>query len=343
MTDQTVRHTLAVDGGLELTCSTRGATVCRLRVPFNGEVFDTVLSYPTPGDYESDTFYVGAMCGRYAGRIGNAMFTLNEQVHRINTAPNQRHALHGGAEGFNQRQWVVEPPGSAHLTPSLAFTLHSADGDQGFPGNLTARVTYQIVGKRTLLIDVTATCDQDTILNLVNHAYFNLNQNNAPIDNHRVQILADAVTVSDASGIPTGTLTQVADGPLDLRAAIDSGLGESPAGRALGDRQFDHNFVLSKPPGTMGLAAVVGVPEHGLALAVHSTLPGLQCYTGDQLHGLLKARSGLCLEAQQFPDAPNQSAFPRAVLRQGETFRSRTAYAFGALDDIVELASLSAT
>lgn len=316
-------HTLSIGEGCELTANTRGAALVSLRVPFEGRLYQPLLSYQDPARYETDAFYMGAMCGRYAGRIAGAAFNLDGKPYTIDTPPGSSHALHGGTEGFNQRIWSVS---DQVATTGLKFALHSPHGDQGFPGNLTATVTYWFYGERALVVDVEARADQDTVLNLVNHAYFNLNDDSAPIDNHRLRVVAEDITELNEELIPTGRLTSVSGTEFELNGR-----------EKLRSLALDQNYVLSKADGKLGLAAVLQVDEHDFALAVHTTLPGLQVYTGDQLDGTLKPRAGLCLEAQQFPDAPNQPNFPSSRLRRGDTFQARTVYAFGRLDDVLDI------
>ncbi|MFK8029368.1 MAG: aldose epimerase family protein [Gammaproteobacteria bacterium] len=331
--------TLGRPGELQLTCSSLGARIVGLRVPVETGALDVVVGYSDQADYEHDKYYVGALCGRYAGRIGNGTFDLNGVTYSLSKSSSERHALHGGIEGFNTRPWSLVKTNSAK---SLVYTLKSPDGDQGYPGDLDVRVTYTLRKNHQLVIDVEARSSSDTVVNLVSHAYFNLNASDgisrSSIDNHCVTLYANAITELDDENLPTGKITNVADTRFDLRPTPANGGQPIPRyNQPLRTHVFDQNFVLDMHEGVLKLAAVASVPEHPVALAVYTTLPGLQLYTGDYLAGALAPRTGLCFEAQRFPDSPNQPLFPSAVLKAGDIYRSRTIYAFGALDDILSI------
>ncbi len=313
---------------LQLTCSELGASILSLRVPHKGDFLDVVTGYSELQDYLGDPYYMGAMCGRYAGRLNNATFALNGSKYSIESPNPGEHALHGGARGFNTCIWKHASSSENELT----YSLNSPDGDQGFPGRLDVNVTYAIEHKTCLAVSVVATCDRDTVVNLVNHAYFNLNELDDPIDNHCVTIAADAYTPLDSRGIPTGVIASVSGSRYDLRSSHSR--SDQGKNRRIGIAQYDQNYVLGDSNGDLRLAALVSVEDHSVSLAVHTTLPGLQFYTGDQLGGVFEPRAGLCLEAQHFPDAPNQPNFPSTVLHAGSRYRSKTVYAFGDLNDI---------
>ena len=243
------------------------------------------------------------------------------------TANEGTNSLHGGAEGFHQKLWRFACRGN-----SVAFSLESPDGEEGFPGNLRVEVTYTLENA-ALTIDYRAVSDKTTVVNLTNHTYFNLaGHDSGPVDGQILTLVADRYTPCGPGNIPTGVLASVAGTPLDLRSPAR--LGDRLDHPFLaGTRGFDHNFVLRSP--ATGPAAVLSSPETGVALELETTLPGVQVYTagflgerrgkGGALYG---PRHAVCLETQYFPDSVNQPSFPSPVLRAGETYRQRTVYRF---------------
>jgi aldose 1-epimerase len=296
-----------------------GARLTRLQAPDrDGRLGDVVLGHDTLQPYLSDPAYMGCTVGRFANRIAGARFVLDGQTFTLsaNDGPN---ALHGGRHGFNRKLWEHRLCENA-----VEFTLRSADGDEGYPGNMTATVVYGMEDD-ALRIHVQATCDRATVVNLVNHAYFNLS-GDATVDEHVVTIHADRVTVMGAGNVPTGEIVDVAGTACDFRAP-----------RAIGEagRIFDQNFVL-RPSADVRLAAEVADPRSGRHLQVWTDRPALQFYTGQFLDGTRVGHGGLvhapfsgfCLEAQAFPDAPNHAHFPSTVLRPNECLQFTTIYRF---------------
>lgn len=309
-----------------------GATIQSIRVPASGGFVDAVLGYKNPQDYQQDTFYMGSTQGRFANRIENARLNLEGRMYQLQETPGQGgHCLHGGSTGFSQRIWQ-DQPAPAQPAPggqSLSFTLQSDNGDQGYPGKVTATVTYSLLEDFKLAIDVHATTESTTVVNLVNHAYFNLNNDDSPIDNHHVLIDADRFTPLKDNMIPTGEKRSVAGTDFDFRQAVRISSRSNLENKQLRiGKGYDHNFILNKPGGDAQIAANVWSPQSGLALNIYTTQPGLQLYTGQYLDQPFQPRSGLCLEAQGFPNAPNTPGFPDAVLRPGETYHHRTIYEF---------------
>lgn len=307
-----------------------GAAVRSLWVPDkNGTPVDVVLGYESLEEYRELDGCLGGTLGRCANRVGGARFSTGGREYRL--TPNEgKNTLHGGAVGFHKRLWDWEA-GEDRVT----FSLLSPDGEEGFPGNLRAQVTYTLA-EDALVMDYRAESDRDTIVNLSGHSYFNLaGQAGGPVEDHLLTLHAESYTPAGPDNIPLGVLAPVAGTPLDFRAAAPLGerLGDSFLARTQG---FDHNLVLEgghtlepKP------AAEVRCPRTGIALEVRTTLPGVQLYTA----GFLTSRRGkagavyaaghaLCLEAQHFPDAVNHPAFPSPVLRAGEEYRERTVYRF---------------
>jgi len=269
--------------------------------------------------YVADTAHLGAVVGRVANRIGGGRFVLDGHTVRlsVNNGPN---TLHGGEIGFDRAVWQAEADGHGVL-----FRHVSPDGDQGFPGRLTATVRYEVDGD-ALTLDYTATSDAPTVVGLSNHAYFNLD-GSADILGHGVQIAAERFTEVDESLIPTGDLPPVAGTPLDFRTPhlVGARIGaDHPQLRRA--RGYDHNFVLADAPRDVP-AFAARVEAGGVSMEVHTTEPGVQFYSGNFLPDAgLPLRAALCLETQHFPDAPNHAAFPSIILRPGETRTSRTVY-----------------
>ena len=321
---------------LELDVIAYGARVVALRTPDRrGDKADVVLGYGDLPPYVQDRkSYFGCVAGRYANRLAGGRFTLEGAEYRV-PANDGANALHGGAEGFDRRLWSV-----AEIEGGVEFTLVSPDGDQGFPGELTASVRYTLAGDAVRL-DYAARTSKPTVLNLTNHAYFNLAGEGAgTVLNHDVQIMAEAFTPVNVALIPTGELALVAGTPFDFLSPRRIGERIDETHEQLERaRGYDHNWVLGGQPGALRPCATVTDAESGRTLRVETTEPGVQFYSGNFLDGTrtgksgkaYKPREGFCLETQHFPDSPHQDHFPSTVLRPGETYASTTAWTFGVL------------
>ncbi|MEW1955492.1 aldose epimerase family protein [Terrabacter sp. NPDC080008] len=319
-----------VTEGLLLEVVTAGAAIRRLVVTDDTGETNVVLGHADPMTYAVDGGYLGATIGRFGNRIAGARFTLDGTTHVL-AANENGNALHGGLEGFDRREWTVLDRGPQHVR----LALHSADGDQGFPGALDATVTYS-VQPGAVRIDYTATADRDTVVNLTNHTYFNLDgEGSGPVDAHELRLSADAFTPTDAQLLPTGELRDVTGTAFDLRRATR--LGEVLAAddeQLVFGQGLDHNFVVSGV-GARHVASLRGAS--GRTLELHSDQPGVQVYTGAHFDGTVTGtsgtaygpRAGIALETQGFPDAPNQPAFPSTVLRAGEVHSSTTTWRLG--------------
>ncbi len=299
-----------------------GAVIRDLQIPLrDGSLQGVVLGFDTFAPYPSRSPYFGALVGRYANRIANGRFVLDGNDIQLDRNENVQ-TLHGGSNGVSQRRWTM----TTWSRSSVTLALHLPDGDQGFPGNMDIRCTYGFVGDTTLAVDIHAVSDAATVVNFAQHSYFNLD-GASDIRNHRLRILADAYTPVGDNLIPTGEVAAVDTTAYDFRLPRRIGThGSTP---------YDHNFVLSEPvsDGMRFAASLVG--GNGLALHVHTNEPGLQFYDGAMippLTGLGGRRygphAGLCLEAQHFPDSPNQPHFPTTVLRPGRTYHQRTEFRF---------------
>jgi aldose 1-epimerase len=326
------------NAGVTAEIITYGARLTSLRVPDRaGEFANVVLGYASLAEYLADDASYGAIVGRYANRIAGGRFAIDGTVHRLalNNGPN---SIHGGLQGFSKRVWQAEGAISSE-GPALTLRYVSADGEENYPGRLEVAVRYTLTAADALRIDYTAVTTKPTVLNLTNHAYFNLAGEGAgDILSHELMIAADAFTPTDATAIPTGEIRSVAGTPFDFREAMPIGARiREPDEQLLLGRGYDHNFVLGPDPaGEARLVARVAEPRSGRVMEVLTSEPGLQLYTGNYLNGRHRGASGrayrqsdgLCLETQHFPNSPNEPGFPSTLLRPGETFRSRTEYRF---------------
>ena len=336
--DQPVEiYTLTNVHGIEARIMTYGAAIVSLKTPDRaGQLKNIVLGFDTLAPYLTGVSYFGATVGRYANRIANGRFTLDGNTYQL--AQNDGlNSLHGGHRGFDKRLWSVKPAETAHSSV-LRLTYVSAAGEEGYPGELTAHVTYRLGDDDTLAIEYEATSTAATPVNLANHAYFNLTGDTGrTILGHLLTINADRYTPVDATLIPTGELRAVAGTAFDFRTpqAIGSRINDSDEQLHL-SHGYDHNWVLNQSqPGTMTLAAVLSDPDSGRSLEIRTTQPGLQFYSGNLLNGIpadggsvFDYRTGLCLETQHFPDSPNQPAFPPTILRPGQTYAGKTVLTF---------------
>lgn len=328
--------TLRNSRGVEARISNYGGILVSLLAPDRqGRFADVVLGYDDLAGYLRKTPYLGCLVGRYANRIALGRFTLDGVEYRL-AQNNGANALHGGKIGFDKVVWraaVVASP----LGPTLRLSYLSPDGEEGYPGNLNVTADHTLTEDNGLRIAVTATTDKPTVVNITQHSYFNLAAA-GDILGHEMQIHADRFTVINESSIPTGELRPVEGTPLDFRqpTAIGARIASEDEQLRCG-KGYDHNFVVSKPPGKLALLARVCDPGSGRMLEVSSTAPGVQFYTGNYLDGSITGkygrvyhrRSGFCLEPQHFPDSPNQPLFPSPILRPGERYEHTMIYRVG--------------
>lgn len=321
-------HVIGSPDGLQLELIEYGAAVHRLLVPTTHGPRNVVLGHPDLAGYVAGSAFFGATIGRYANRIGGARFTLDGRSYALD-ANEHGNTLHGGAGGFDSRDWTLQS-----LTGSSAtLSLLSAAGDQGFPGTLAATVTYSVSGP-VVDVELTATSDAATPVSLTNHSYFNLDgEGTGSVDDHLLTVHADHYTPTDERLVPTGEVATVDGTPLDLRAPVrvgDAVRRAHPQLRAA--RGIDHNLV----PRGSGMREVATLSTVDLAVTVSTDAPGLQVYTGNFLDGTVagtggrvyRQGDGLALEPQAFPDTPNQPGFGDATLRPGETYRRAISWRF---------------
>ena len=314
---------------LEISVSTLGATLTSVRFMDGTEM---TLGFEEAAPYlDGRSAYFGCVAGRAANRIADGAFTLDGKPYKLATNNGPNH-LHGGDLGFDKRLWKVVESTSMSLT----LEYESADGEEGYPGKLTARVTYSLPDPTTLQMAYTATCDAATPCNLTNHAYWNLKDGGASsVLEHTIELAADFYTPVDDTSIPVGDVRPVA-GAMDLRRCVAIGAGIKQADNGMG---YDHNFCLSGASGADGLRAVARVhdPSSGRWMAVRTDQPGVQFYTGNYLEGkpgrdgsvAYGKHHGFCLETQKFPDSANRPHFPSVFLRPGETYTHKTIHSFG--------------
>jgi aldose 1-epimerase len=323
------------DGAFEARIATYGGVVVSLKAPDrNGKTADVVLGFDRLDGYVTNfngpaDAYFGAIIGRYANRIAHGTLTLDGHKYSL-PLNNGANTLHGGPHGFNNVVWKAKP-----IANGLELTYLSKDGEEGFPGNLTATVRYTLA-KGDFRIEYFATADKDTVVNLTNHSYFNL-AGQGDILNHQLTLHASRFTPVDAGLIPTGELKSVDSTPFDFRkpTAVGSRINADDAQLHLG-HGYDHNWVLDSGGGKLVEAAELYDPGSGRLLKVLTDQPGIQFYSGNFLDGSIKGKGGkayvlhaaLCLETQHFPDSPNHPDFPSTELKPGQRYHTVTVYSF---------------
>ncbi|MCS7337303.1 MAG: galactose mutarotase [Verrucomicrobiae bacterium] len=321
--------------GMEAGICNYGGIVVWLKVPDKyGQLGDVVLGYDHLDGYLTNNPYFGCLIGRYGNRIANGRFVLDGVTYQLATNDGPNH-LHGGLKGFDKVVWTAK----TYLTPdgpALELQYLSADGEEGYPGNLSVKAVYTVTEDNALRLDFTATTDKPTICNLTHHSYFNL-AGKGDILNHVVTMPANRFTPVDATLIPTGELRPVDGTPFDFRKPTPIGARiNQPDEQLKFGKGYDHNWVYDKRPGQLTLLARVHEPTTGRVMEVWSTEPGLQFYTGNFLDGSIKGkggwvyqfRHGFCMEPQHYPDSPNKPHFPSTVLRPGQVYRNTIIYKF---------------
>ena len=335
-------YTLSNKKGMEVSITNFGATVVALRVPDRaGKAADVVLGYDTLDGYENGKSYFGATVGRYANRIGGGKFAIDGKTYTL-PKNNGNNTLHGGIAGFDKKVWKAREI-DVKDGAALELSYLSADGEEGFPGNLSVKVVFTVPADRNdLKIDYTSSTDKDTVLNLSNHSYFNLaGEGNGDILDHVLTLHAKQFTPVDKTLIPTGELRDVAGTPLDFATATAIGkrINEDYEQLVFG-KGYDHDWVLGRSSGGNGLsiAAEAYDAKSGRKLEVLTTEPGIQFYSGNFLDGSAKGkankaytqRAAFCLETQHFPDSPNHRNFPSTLLKPNAAFHSQTVFRFSA-------------
>ena len=325
------QYTLTNANGLRVKIMTFGATITSVETPDrDGKVENITLSLDSLADYFKEFPYLGSTVGRYANRIAKGKFSLDgkEYTLAVNNGPNH---LHGGIKGFDKVVWKAEPVETGDSV-GVKFSYVSADGEEGYPGKLSAQVTYSLTNDNQLKMDYAATTDKTTVVNLTNHTYWNLSGGGSgDILGEALVLNADKYLPVDSTLIPLGTPKDVKGTPMDFTAphAIGERIDEVEGG-------YDHCYVLNqKDAKELSLAAHVVDPKSGRVMDIFTTQPAIQFYTGNFLDGTLKGKGkpyekhfGFCLETQHYPDSPNQPGFPSTVLKPGEKYEQSTVHKF---------------
>lgn len=327
-------YVLKNKAGMEVCATNYGGRIVSVMVPDrNNQWRDVVLGHDSIADYIHIDGNFGALIGRYGNRINQGRFTLDGVEYQL-PQNNYGHCLHGGPKGFHHSVWNATQPNDT----TLELTLHSPDGEAGFPGNLDVKVVYTLTSDNALCLQYTATTDKPTVVNLTNHSYFNLSGNAAnDVLNDTVQFDADAFTPIDRTFMTWGEIRPVEGTPFDFRAGKTVGQDiEADDEQLKNGLGYDHNMVLNTGGDLSKVACRISDPTNGIVLRVYTTEPGIQFYTGNFLDGKVKGKGGIayprrgaiCVETQHYPDSPNQPNYPSVVLRPGETYSSTCIYKF---------------
>ena len=329
-------YTLKNANGVVAQITNFGGKVVNLWTPDkDGNFDDIVLGFDNIDDYlVTSEKYFGSLIGRYGNRIANGQFSLNDTVYTL-AQNNGENALHGGIVGYNNVVWDADQKDDQ----TLVLTYLSADGEEGYPGNLEVKVQYQLTDDNELKIEYWATTDKATPINLTHHSFFNLKgEGNGTVNDHIVQINADKYTPVDAGLIPTGELAPVEGTPMDFRepTAIGARIYADFEQLKFGNG-YDHNWVLNAADEGLTFAAKVKEPETGRTMEVYTNEPGMQFYGGNFLDGTVSGKKGLpyvfrgafCMETQHFPDSPNKPEFPSTILEPGDEYYSICVYKYG--------------
>lgn len=335
--DTVIRYTLTNANGMEVRILSYGGIIQSMLVPDkSGKMGDVVLGFDSLDQYETQSPYFGALIGRFGNRIAHGTFTLNDSTYHLylNDGAN---TLHGGKIGFDKKIWGVEPF-TTDSTEGLKLHYLSPDGEEGYPGNLDVNVTYTLSNDNALRIDYEATTDKPTILNLTNHAYYNLNGTKSTALDEVLMLNADSYLPVDSTIIPTGQVLPVAGTPMDFLkpTAVGARINADFEQLKLVHGGYDHCWVLNTGGDLSKLAASVYDPESGRFMEVFTTEPAIQFYSGNMLDSTLHGKNGkvypkhacIVLETQHYPDAPNEPSFPSTVLNPGDTFHSSSIYRF---------------
>jgi aldose 1-epimerase len=325
-----IQYTLSNKNGMAVKVISYGATVTGVMVPDrNNEMGDVVLGFDSLADYmqPSNSFF-GVIAGRYANRIAKGKFQLNGKEYTL-AQNNNGNSLHGGLKGFDKQVWNAT---TSLADSSLTLKYASKDGEEGYPGNLNVEVRYKLRDDNALEIHYSATTDKATPVNLTNHSYFNLSAGKkADILDHVLYLKASRFTPVDKTLIPTGKIEPVAGTPMDFTQP-------KPIGRDIAKVEggYDHNWIFDKQPKALELVGKLAEPSSGRTLEMWTTEPAVQFYSGNFLKGqggksglVYNKHAGLCLEAQHYPDSPNQPSFPSTILEPGQTYTQTTIYKFG--------------
>ena len=334
--DSTDLYVLKNTAGMEVCITNYGGRIVSIMVPNKqGELKDVVLGFDSIADYINVPIDFGASIGRYANRIKNGQITIDGKTIQL-PQNNFGHCLHGGPKGW---QYQVYQKVNQIDTTTIEMTRFSPDGDQNFPGNVTAKVTFKLTEDNAIDIKFEATTDKKTVINMCNHSYFNLSGDTSnPITDNLLYINADCYTPVDSTFMTTGAIDSVKNTPMDFTKAkpIGMDINKYEFVQLKNGNGYDHNWVLNTKGDVTQLAAKVISPKSGITLEVYTNEPGIQVYTGNFLNGTAKGkkgifynqRTGLCLETQHYPDSPNKPNWPSVILEPGKVYNSQCIYKF---------------
>jgi aldose 1-epimerase len=308
--------------GMKVCVINLGGIITALHVPVGKHTRNVVLGLNSVAAYERDPFYLGAIVGRYANRIARGRFALHGKTYVLATNNGVNH-LHGGVRGLNKVIWnaAVEQGDHGEL---LCLRYVSADGEEGYPGELSVEVRYELTQACELIVSAQATITQACPVNLTFHSYFNLSGADT-IHQHELELAADAMLPAGDTQIPTGERMKVSGTPFDFTKPHRVG-DRLQHDMLRATRGYDHNWILRKDGASWGMAA--RLKTHDLTLEVYTDQPGMQVYTGNFLNGLFHPHQAICLEPQHFPDSPNHTDFPSTILEPGQRYFTRTVYRF---------------
>lgn len=329
-------YTLKNDSGMVVKITNFGARIVSMLVPDkNGKYDDIALGFGSLDGYLNDDMYLGCVVGRYANRIGKATFKLDGKTYNL-YANDHGNTLHGGLKGFDKKVWDATQQGD-----TLTLTCTSPDGEEGYPGNLQVTVQYILTNNNELVMKYQATTDKKTVINLTNHAYYNLHgEGNGDILDHYLEIFASQTTAVDSLLIPTGEFADVSNTPFDFRKPHKIGERINDDNEQLKNgRGYDHNWVLDKKENELALAVRLTDSISGRVLELYTTEPGVQVYTGNFMNGKVIGKSGkpynyrgaIAMEPQHFPDSPNKPNFPSVVLEPGKTYTQTSIVKIGVI------------
>ncbi len=327
-------YTMKNKNQMEVSIASLGATIVSVKVPDkNGTLRDVVLGYDNALDYQNHTYYFGAVIGRYANRISDASCEIDGVTYSLEVNDNENN-LHSGSNGLHDKVWEFQEAGAQ----KMEFSCVSADKEQGFPGTMKVKVTYELTDENELSITYEAVSDKTTVANFTNHSYFNLDgHESGNVEKQELEILASYYTpVSSPKAIPTGEIKKVTDTPMDFRRMKKIGEEiEADFEQLHFGMGYDHNFVLDKADAVLQLAARAKAAESGICMDVYTDCIGMQLYSGNFVEhhsgkggAVYGKRQGFCLETQYFPNAINEKNFVSPILKAGDTYKSTTKYCF---------------
>jgi aldose 1-epimerase len=331
--------TLRNEGGIAVQLTNYGASIVSVITPDKDGIFaDITLGYKDISGYLTDNMNLGCIVGPYANRIGKGLFTIDGVSYQLELNDNGINTLHSGKNAISKKIWTASQDGN-----KVTMVYEAPDLEAGFPGNIKVTAVYTLTPDNKLELNIYALTDKITVINLTNHAYFNLGgEGSGSILNHEIQILADAITPVDSALIPTGELLPVENTPFDLRipVMIGNGIDKTENQQMIYGNGYDHNWVLNNKTGQVALAARLVDPVSKRYMELSTNQPGLQFYSGNFMNGKVTGKSGklynfrnaLALEPQFFPDSPNKPDFPSTILEPGKQYLHTSVYSFGVVE-----------